>query len=173
MSILDGILGLADRVRAPRAAHAHCDIPCGIYDPHGAQVAALTVIRMVQLMQALPGPEPNSGKDAIDVYAMQMSRYSATKEEHARLCEHELVILWSDYFKPEHLAKYPDLHTTFWNTMKLTSSVKTGINADAAQQLLAGCQQIAEIFWDTKGVKTHRQATNQGAAGGEFVYPSA
>lgn len=171
MSVLDRALRLADRVRAPREAHAHCDIPCGIYDPHMAQVAALTVVRMVQLIEALPAPAEGD-KAAIDTYAMQVSRYTAVKEEHAKICEHELVILWTDYFKPEHLEKHPNLHDTFWKAMKLTSTVKQAISMDAAQQLLASCQQIAEIFWETKGVKTRRQPSNQGAAGGEFVNPT-
>ncbi|HLZ72233.1 MAG TPA: superoxide dismutase, Ni [Dehalococcoidia bacterium] len=171
MSVLDRALRLADRVRAPREAHAHCDIPCGIYDPHMAQVAALTVVRMVQLIEALPAPA-GGDKAAMDTYGMQVSRYTAVKEEHAKICEHELVILWSDYFKPEHVEKHPNLHDTFWKATKLTSTVKQAVNMDASQQLLAACQQIAEIFWDTKGVKTRRQASNQGAAGGEFVYPT-
>ncbi|HZQ36922.1 MAG TPA: superoxide dismutase, Ni [Dehalococcoidia bacterium] len=171
MSVLDRALRLADRVRAPREAHAHCDIPCGIYDPHAAQVAALTVVRMVQLIQALPAPDA-SNKEATDTYAMQMARYTEVKEEHAKICEHELVVLWTDYFKPEHLEKHPNLHDVFWKATKLTSTVKQSISMDSAQQLLASCQQIAEIFWDTKGVKTKRQPTNQGAAGGEFVYPT-
>ncbi len=171
MSVLDRALQLADRVRAPREAHAHCDIPCGIYDPHAAQVAALTVVRMVQLIQALPAPDAGN-KEAVDTYAMQMARYTEVKEEHAKICEHELVVLWTDYFKPEHLEKHPNLHDTFWKATKLTSTVKQTISMDSAQQLLAACQQIAEIFWETKGVKTKRQPSNQGAAGGEFVYPT-
>jgi nickel superoxide dismutase len=127
---------------------------------------------MVQLETGLAMPQPGEGA-AITTYAMQQARYAATKEDHARLCEHELVILWTDYFKPEHLEKYPKLHDTFWNVMKLTSTVKQQVNMDAAQQLLAGCQEIAEIFWATKGVSTKRQASNQGAAGGELVYPVA
>jgi len=172
MSFLDKALSLADRVRAPSTAHAHCDIPCGIYDPHYAQVAALTVVRMVQLIQALPFPGPGGEKDAVDTYAMQSSRYSTVKEEHAALCERELTIFWTDYFKPEHLEKHGNLHDVFWKTMKLTSTVKQAVNMDASQQLLAGCQQIAEIFWDTKGVATKRIPSNQGAAGGEFVVPA-
>ena len=103
---------------------------------------------------------------------MQISRYSAIKEAHAALTEHELIILWTDYFRPEHLEKHPTLHDVVWKTCKLTSTVEQQINMDAAQQLLAGVQQIAEIFWDTKGVKTRRQPANQGAVGGELVYPT-
>ncbi len=173
MSFLDTVFALADRVQAPRKAHAHCDIPCGIYDPHAAQVAALTVIRMTQLIQAQPALDPAAGKEALDLYGMQLARYTGVKEEHAKICEHELIVLWTDYFKPEHLQQRPDLHDLFWKATKLTSTVKQQINMEAAQQLLAACQDVAELFWKTKGVQTRRQPSNQGAAGGEFVYPVA
>jgi nickel superoxide dismutase len=170
-SLVDRVLELFDRAAPPSEAYAHCDIPCGIYDPHTAQLAALTVVRMVQLIQGLAKPGDGASKDEWDTYTMQISRYSAVKEEHAKIAEHDIIVLWTDYFKPEHLEKHADLHDIVWKTCKLTSTVKQQINMDAAQQLLAGTQQIAEIFWDTKGVKTKRQASNQGPAGGELVYP--
>ena len=171
-SLVDRVLEKLDRVAPPTEVFAHCDIPCGIYDPHMAQVAALTVVRMVQLIEGLQQPGANASKNEWDTYGMQISRYTAIKEEHARLCEHELIILWTDYFRPEHLEKHSNLHDVVWKTAKLTSTVKQQINMEAAQQLLAGCQQIAEIFWDTKGVKTKRQPSNQGQVGGELVYPT-
>jgi nickel superoxide dismutase len=172
-SLVDRVLETFDRVAPPAVAHAHCDIPCGIYDPHAAQIAALTVIRMVQLIQGLQQPGEGASKADWDTYGMQISRYSQTKEEHARLCEHEIIILWTDYFRPEHVEKHTNLHDLVWRTCKLTSTVKQQINMDAAQQLLAGVQQIAEIFWDTKGVATKRQPSNQGQVGGELVYPAS
>jgi nickel superoxide dismutase len=172
-SLADRLFYGLDRVAPPSVAYAHCDIPCGIYDPHAAQIAALTVVRMVQLIGALQKPGDGATKEEWDTYAMQVSRYSAVKEEHAKIAEHEIIILWTDYFKPEHLEKHPTLHDVVWKTAKLTSTVKQQINMDAAQQLLAGCQQIAEMFWDTKSVKTRRQPSNQGAVGGELVYPVA
>lgn len=172
MSILDNAIRLLDRTNRPRTVRAHCDIPCGIYDPHNAQVAALTTVRMVQLIQALPVPSPDAGKEAMDTYGMQITRYTGVKEEHAKICEHELIVLWTDYFKPEHLEKFPNLHDVFWKATKLTSTVKQSISMDTAQQLLASCQEVAEMFWQSKGVGTHRQPSNQGAAGGEFVYPN-
>jgi nickel superoxide dismutase len=171
-SLVDRVFEAFDRVAPPTVAHAHCDIPCGIYDPHMAQIAALTVVRMVQLIQGLQMPGQDAAKAEWDTYMMQVSRYTAVKEEHARMCEHEIIILWTDYFKPDHLQKAPNLHDLVWRTCKLTSTVKQQINMDAAQQLLAGTQEIAEIFWDTKGVKTKRQASNQGQVGGELVYPT-
>jgi nickel superoxide dismutase len=171
-SLVDRVLEKFDRAAPPTEAYAHCDIPCGIYDPHTAQIAALTVVRMVQLIQGLQQPGTDASKNDWDTYGMQISRYTAIKEEHAKLCEHELIILWTDYFRPEHLEKHPNLHDVVWKTAKLTSTVKQQINMEAAQQLLAGCQQIAEIFWDTKGVQTKRQPSNQGQVGGELVYPT-
>lgn len=172
MAVLDRAFGLLDRLHPPRRARAHCDIPCGIYDPHNAQIAALTVMRMVQLTEALAQPDASAGKSAQDTYAMQLSRYTAVKEEHAKICEHELVVLWTDYFKPEHLEKFPNLHDVFWKATKLTSSAKQQLNKDTAGQLLAACQEVAEIFWASKGVQTRRQPSNQ-TVGGEIVYPVA
>jgi nickel superoxide dismutase len=172
MTLVDRAFEVLDHLSPPRVAHAHCDIPCGIYDPHAAQVAALSVIRMVQLIQDLAKPDAGASKQDWDTYIAQISRYTEVKEEHARICEQELIILWTDYFKPEHLEKHPNLQEVIWKTTKLTSTVKQQINPDASQQLLAGCQQVAEIFWATKGVPTRRQKTNQ-TAGGEFVYPAA
>jgi nickel superoxide dismutase len=172
-SLVDRVFEAFDRVAPPSVAYAHCDIPCGIYDPHTAQLGALTVIRMVQLIEALQQPGAGAAKAEMDTYGMQISRYTAIKEEHARIVEHEIIILWTDYFKPEHLEKHPNLHDVVWKTCKLTSTVKQQINMDAAQQLLAGVQQIATIFWDTKGVAVKKQPANQGAVGGELVYPVA
>src|SRR5688500_7648461 len=101
-ALVERALGTLDRVAPPEVAYAHCDIPCGIYDPHMAQIAALTVIRMVQLMQAAQIPGESASKEDWDTYGMQMSRYTAIKEEHAKMAEHEIIVLWTDYFKPEH-----------------------------------------------------------------------
>ena len=159
------LLRLLDRVSAPEKVSAHCDIPCGIYDPHAAQVAALTVLRMDQLVKALD-------RGNADQTAMQIGRYTLTKEQHAEICKRELDILWHDYFRPEHLEKYPDLHTKFWMADKLASRNKQSIDEGAANELLNAVNEIAEIFWATKNVATRRGPSNQ-TAGGEFVYPAA
>jgi nickel superoxide dismutase len=156
----------------PREARAHCDIPCGIYDPLPAQIAAMTVLRMHQLIEGLEKPGPNASKEELDRYENSLSRYVAVKEQHAELCKRELDILWHDYFKPEHLEKYPDLHNLFWNTIKLASKTKQEINKQAAEELVQSVQRIAEIFWETKGVQTHRVQTHM-PVGGEYVLPAA
>src|SRR4029453_19134489 len=140
-SLVDRVRKTFDRLAPPSVAPAHCDIPCGIYDPHAAQVAALTVIRMVQLIQGLAKPGDGASKEEWDLYTQQISRYVAVKEEHAKLAEHEIIILWTDYFKPEHLDTAANLHETVWKTCKLTSTVKQQINMEASEQLRAGWQQ--------------------------------
>lgn len=145
-------LGLLYRVLPAREAYAHCDIPCGIYDPITAKIAAQTVLKMVMRIQSLPPPDPQKPETEV-AYLNSLARYIAVKEHHAELCKRELDILWHDYFKPEHLAKYPDLHTLFWNTLKLASRCKQTVDRKAAEDLVAAVDRIAEVFWETKGIK--------------------
>ena len=133
-------------------AHAHCDIPCGIYDPIAAKIAAQTVLKMVMRIQALEYPEGGAHEEHA-TYRNTFGRYVAVKEQHAELVKHEVDILWHDYFKPEHLDKYPDLHTTVWETTKLASTNKQNVDLDAAKSLVASVDRIAETFWATKGVE--------------------
>jgi nickel superoxide dismutase len=170
MTMIDRVFRAVDQISPPRRAEAHCDVPCGIYDPHAAQIAALTVIRMNQLQEALQQPAGGASKAEQDAYSQTLGRYIQTKEEHARIAEQELTILWTDYFKPEHTEKHANLGDLIWKTSKLTSTVKQQWNMQAAQDLLSGVQQVAEIFWDTKGVKTKRQPSGQ-PTGGDLVVP--
>lgn len=170
-SFLRSTLRLVDRFSPPEVVHAHCDIPCGIYDPHLAQIAALTVIRMNQLINDL-GDAPGPGdKQKHDAWHNSLARYVLVKEEHAELVKREVRIIWGDYFKPEHLEKHPTLHETVWNIMKLGSKCRQEVNMQAAQDLLAEVQKFAESFWATKGASVQRQPSRQ-TAGGELVYPA-
>jgi nickel superoxide dismutase len=169
---LIGALALLNRLFPTEEAHAHCDIPCGIYDPHLAQIAAQTVVRMNQLIEGLPRPGADASKEERDKYSNSLARYIAVKEEHAELCKHEVRVIWGDYFKPEHLEKAPDVHSTVWNIMKLASKNRQEVNMEAAQDLLAEVQKFAETFWASKGVSVRRQPSNQ-AVGGESVVPTA
>jgi nickel superoxide dismutase len=153
-----------------RIIYAHCDIPCGIYDPHVAQLSVLTIIRMNQLVAELPKPGPQTTPEERDVYVHKLSRYTTVKEEHAELCKRELRVLWGDYFTPDHLKAYPELHTLFWEGMKLASKARQDVSLQAAQDLLARVQKITEIFWKTKGVESARKPSLQ-KPGGELVYP--
>ena len=123
-------------------ARAHCDIPCGIYDPAGAQTAARTVARMVELIGGINGT---------DVQAMNtFTRCVRVKEDHAEKVKHEVQVIWSDYFKPEHLTAYPDLHDKVWKILKLAGKNKQTVDAAAAAQLEASVKEFADIFWATK-----------------------
>ena len=135
-----------------QGAHAHCDIPCGIYDPIGAKIAAQTVLKMVMRIQALDYPQGGTHEE-YSTYRNTFGRYVTVKEQHAELVKREVDILWHDYFKPEHLEKHPDLHTTVWETTKLASANTQGVDLDAAKNLVASVDKIAGIFWSTKGVE--------------------
>lgn len=170
-SLLSRVLRTVDRVSKPAVAEAHCDIPCGIYDPHLMQIAALTVVRMNQLIDGLElaGDPRNKAEQA--KYHNSLARYILVKEEHAELVKREARIIWGDYFKPEHVEKYPDLHVTVWNIMKLAGKNRQEANAAAADELLAATHRFAEIFWDTKGARSSKQPSRQ-AVGGEIVLPA-
>jgi len=164
-------LRAVDRLAPPSVAQAHCDIPCGIYDPHLLQIAALTVVRMNQLIEALGELPAGASKADVDKWHNSFSRYVLVKEEHAELAKREARVIWGDYFKPEHLEKHGDLHTTVWNIMKLGGKCKQEANMQAAQDLLAATHKFAEAFWDTKGVAAKKVSSNQ-AVGGELVVPA-
>lgn len=136
----------------PETAQAHCDIPCGIYDPIAAKIAAQTVQKMVLRIQALENPGPGADAAAINDYANKLSRYVAVKEEHAEVVKKELRILWADYFNPTHLEGHPDLHTHFWNAQKLAGRNKQNVDMAAAQELVETVDHISEAFWSTKNV---------------------
>jgi len=143
------------KVLPTKIAYAHCDIPCGIYDPHAAQLAAHTVIRMTQMINDLKvkgEPEFEERKKIIH----QIARLTHAKEEHAEIVKHEVRVIWGDYFKEEHLRKYPDLHSLVFKIMKLASKAKQEVNMEAATELLEKVQKIAEIFFETKGLKPVR-----------------
>ncbi|MSP78200.1 MAG: superoxide dismutase, Ni [Dehalococcoidia bacterium] len=141
-----------------RKAHAHCDIPCGIYDPISAKIAAQTVQKMVLRIQNLAKPEPNAPAAAQLAYTNTLSRYIKVKEDHGEICKRELDILWQDFFNPTHLQKFPDIHDTFWKTEKLVSKNKQEVNMDAAKELVAAVDKIAGMFWEAKGVPNYKDA---------------
>jgi nickel superoxide dismutase len=124
--------------------YAHCDVPCGIYDPHQAELAARTVARMVELLGQLPKENPTEAD------RQKFVRCVAVKEQHAEIVKHEIQVIWSDYFKPEHLERYPDIHDRTWKILKLASKNKQNIDAQAAAELEAAVKEFADIFWSTK-----------------------
>lgn len=122
---------------------AHCDGPCGVYDPASARIAAEAVLSMTKKILALEGKTDLASQNSL-------SRYIAIKEEQAHIAKTELLVLWTDYFKPVHLEQYPDLHDTFWKAAKLCSSVKVEVSLDHANELMAAIEKIHKMFWATK-----------------------
>ena len=130
-------------------AHAHCDGPCGIYDPASARIAGEAVLSMTKKMLDLNCPDTNNSSQMAS-YLNTMSRYASVKEEQAQLCKEELLVLWTDYFKPNHLEDNPELHELFWNTAKLCSSCKTEVSLQHANELMENIKKIHDVFWKTK-----------------------
>jgi nickel superoxide dismutase len=116
---------------------AHCDLPCGVYDPAQATVEAQSVHEIMKKYEGLEHEE---------------DRWRAVfiKEQRADLVKHHLWVLWTDYFKPEHLEKYPDLHDKFWKATKQAGNCKKTCDPAEGQKLLDMIDDIAKIFWETK-----------------------
>lgn len=149
MKILSNLLNLLPS----QTVYAHCDIPCGIYDPHNMQLAAHSILRMINMLNDIKPSTDDPAFDERKKIISQISRLTKVKEDHAELLKHELRVLWADYFKEEHIEKFPELHGLVFKTLKLASKVRQEINLEAAQELLANTQKVAEIFYQTKGLK--------------------
>ena len=138
---------LIDLIFPVKTAYAHCDIPCGIYDPKPAQVAAETVEKMVQkILELTTNGDVKATLEARNSFV----RMVKTKEEHAEICKREVLILWTDFFKEENLTEFPNLHDLVWKTTKLCSTNKREVNVEAAKELRDHVDQIAEIFSKVK-----------------------
>jgi nickel superoxide dismutase len=137
MPVLNRLLALVDRYSPPPLVSAHCDLPCGVYDPAQARIEAESVKGCQQKYQ-----------DSDDEVFRQ--RAILIKEERADLVKHHLWVLWTDYFKPEHLQKYPQLHELFWKATKTAGETKKSQDLALAQTLLDQIAEIDTIFWETK-----------------------
>ncbi|GAC1408794.1 MAG: superoxide dismutase, Ni [Actinomycetota bacterium] len=121
----------------PREVFAHCDLPCGVYDPAQARIEAESVKAVMEKYAANDDP-------------VFRSRAVQIKEERAELVKHHLWVLWTDYFKPEHLTKYPNLHELFWSATKTAGAAKKSVDPAEGQKLLEQIAEIDKIFWDSK-----------------------
>jgi len=160
-----------DAGHPPRTVYAHCDIPCGIYDPHEAQISALTVIRMDQLIGELARPPTDAKPEDHAAYASKIARYTAVKESHAERVKSEVRVIWGDYVSPDHVKQFPQFHDLTFRILKQASKARQGTNVADAQELLKLVQEFAELFWQTKGAKTRRIPSMQ-KSGGELVVPA-
>jgi nickel superoxide dismutase len=131
-------------LRPRHVAHAHCDGPCGVYDPASARIAAEAVLSMEKKIAGLG--------DAQDIATINTrTRFIEIKEQQAEIVKHELDVLWHDYFKPEHLEKFPNLHDTFWKAAKLASKNKTEQDPANGEALLGAVEEIHNMYWASKG----------------------
>jgi len=128
-----------------KPVYAHCDVPCGIYETDTMRHAADTCVRMLEKIQALP----DSSGEKSDDHA-NFIRMVTNKEHHAQVCKDQIYLLWSDYFKPEHLQKLPDLHNTIWQAAKQCSKVKQTLSMDEAKKLVEMVAAIAKMFEESK-----------------------
>ena len=137
MTIVSRLFSFADRVSAPQPVHAHCDLPCGVYDPAQARIEAESV---KGCMEKFNGSDDNVFK----------TRAVMIKEQRAELVKHHLWVLWTDYFKPNHLEAHPELHELFWKATKAAGEAKKTNDVSVAEDLLAKIGEIDKIFWETK-----------------------
>jgi nickel superoxide dismutase len=148
-----------------KQAFAHCDIPCGIYDPHQAQLAAHTIIKMTKLLQDLGEKKED---DLISDHSI--ARITHVKEKHSDILEEELETLRNDYFKPEHFESYKELNQLFVDTLKLSAKARQSIDMDVAMQTLSKVLEISEIFYKTKGVEPVRVKSVYPTEGEVVIY---
>lgn len=132
---------------------AHCDLPCGVYDPEQARIEAESCFRIMEKYQA--NTDETFRSRAIDI-----------KEERAELVKHHLDVLWHDYFKPEHLEKFPNLHDTFWKATKQASKVKQSLDTAEAQKLLELIDEVDGMWIATGGPDKTRANGRPGVAAG-------
>ncbi len=163
--MLHSIVKYLDRKVELPTASAHCDIPCKIYDPSTAQIAALTVIRMLDLIGELASKDSLSLADQAT-----LSRLVAEKEAHALKVKDEVRIIWGDYFKAPQFEKVPGVHELVHNIMLTGSKCKQHIDRQNGVDLLDLVNQFAEAFWKTKDVATYT-ATCPYPPSEKVVYP--
>jgi nickel superoxide dismutase len=131
---------------APKTVvRAHCDLPCGVYDPEQARIEAESVYRIIEKYAANEDPTFRT-------------RAIAIKERQADLVKHHLDVLWHDYFKPEHLEAVPNLHELFWSTTKQVSKVKASTSLDDAKKLLELIDDVDAAWKATGGLAKTRVA---------------
>ena len=164
------LISTISKILPTKVAYAHCDIPCGIYDPYQAQLAAISIIRMTGMINDLKTSSSEPSFDERKKIIHQISRLTKVKEEHAEIVKHEVRVLWGDYFKEEHLKSYPDLHDLVFSIMKHASGARQEINMEESKELLEKVQELAEIFWKTKSRKVTKIKSSS-PSGEKIVVP--
>ena len=147
--MLENIIGGIKAKTKIQEVGAHCDIPCKIYDPITAQIAALTVVRLMDIME-----ETQDG-DASDLNRQNtISRCIFRKEEEAEKVKHEIRIIWGDYFKQPQFEKFPGVNGLVHKIMQTASGCKQEPTRATGEALVQQVNQFAEMFWNTKEIET-------------------
>ena len=136
---MDKVYSYIAKVLPKQTAYAHCDLPCGVYDPAQARIEAESILKIMEKYQGLDD--------------IQKTRAIFIKEQRVELVKHHLWVLWTDYFKPEHLEKFPNLHDLFWKATKQAGQTKKSIDPADGQKLLDMIAEIDKIFKQTKAGK--------------------
>ena len=136
---------LTRRLAPTTTVRAHCDLPCGVYDPEQARIEAESVYRIIEKM----------GANSDSTFT---TRAIAIKEKQADLVKHHLDVLWHDYFKPEHVEKVPNLHDLFWKATKAASKVKASVDPADGQALLDLIDEVDAAWKATGGAEKTRVA---------------
>lgn len=139
-----------DQVLKFEVAEAHCDIPCKIYDPSTAQIAALSVIRLMDLINEFDVKQMSVADHA------QLARLVREKEIHAAKIKDEVRVIWGDYFKQPQFEQFPDIHSLVHSIMLTASACKQNIDREKGEKLLSLVNEFADAFWKTKGVATFK-----------------
>lgn len=127
-----------------KPVYAHCDLPCGIYETDTMSHAAATCLRMIEKIEEINPDDFSAESRNAFVRAVQI------KEQHARIVKEQLATLWMDYFKPEHVERFPELHELVWQSAKQASQVKQHVSRESCEKLIEDVAKVAEVFAATK-----------------------
>ena len=131
---------------------AHCDVPCGVYDPGEAQYAALSVIRFMDLINEMPDSNNFNTDDLA-----KFTRLVQQKEEHSIIAKNAVAVIWGDYFKAPQIEKHPGVHDLVHSIMMDGSKCKQGLHREDGLSLLTKINEFAEMFWATKEIETEKK----------------
>ena len=131
-----------------KSVQAHCDIPCKIYDPAVAQIAALSLIRLLDLIAEVESTEYSLESEGT------IARLVLEKEEQARIVKQEINIIWGDYFKEPQIKICPTIHELVHSIMQAGSKCKQEFDPENGIKLLDLVNNFASVFWETKAVPT-------------------
>jgi len=129
-------VGWRNLLKPARIAYAHCDLPCGVYDPAQARIEAESVLKSCEKYADSDDP-------------VFRDRCVLIKEERAEMVKHHLSVLWTDFFKPHHLEKNSSVHDLFWRAGKAAGEAKKTMDPAPAKELISLIDQISKAFWST------------------------